>query len=60
MKFKTNREQIRKFEYLLGGLLLAVLVTFYGLNLVQTKLGNWIYQEYTQPFLAQTPYIVQR
>lgn len=57
---KINRYAIRELQYILLIGVVGMFGLFYGLQVTQAKLGNWIYKEYTQPFLAQTPYIVQR
>jgi len=57
---KINRYAIRELQYILLIGVVGMLGIFYGLKVTQAKLGNWIYQEYTEPFLAQAPYIVQR
>lgn len=59
MKLKVNRHIVREFEYLLGICVIATLLVFVGLNFAQAKLGNWIYKEYSQPFLANGGIVAQ-
>lgn len=59
MKIKVNRHIVREFEYLLGICVIASLLVFIGLNYSQTKLGNWIYKEYSEPFLVNQGTVAQ-
>ena len=60
MKYQITSKQFRKFELLLAVGLLSMLCLFYGLGIAQAKLGNWIFENYTRPFLALGPSIVQK
>lgn len=52
--------KVRKLEVMLVVGLLVMLGTFYSVSVAQSTLGNWMFQQYTEPFLAHAPSIVQR
>lgn len=57
---KVNYKIVRSFLILLLVAQSINFVAFKGLQIVQAKLGNYVFESMTEPFLNQEPSIVQK
>lgn len=57
---KITYKSVRGFLIILLVAQAINLSLFKGVEVAQAKLGDFIYESMTEPFLAQYPYIVQK